>query len=63
MNAAAGDYRLQAGSPCRDARDSSLLPQDLADLDWDGKTDTALPKDLGMNPRVVGTAVNIGAFE
>ena len=63
VNAAAGDYRLQAGSPCRDAGDSSHLPKDLGDLDWDGKTDATLPKDLGMNPRVVGAAVNMGAYE
>ena len=63
VNAAAGDYRLQTGSPCRDAGDSSYLPNDRADLDWDGKTGATLPKDLAMNPRVMGTAVNIGAFE
>lgn len=63
VNAARGDYRLQAGSPCRNAGDSSYLPKDLGDLDWDGKTGATLPKDLGMNPRVVGAAVNIGAFE
>ncbi len=62
-NAPGGDYRLQATSPCRDAGDSSLLPKDLADLDWDGITTTTLAKDLGMDDRISAGSVDVGVYE
>ncbi len=43
------DYHLQSGSPCIDAGDSSA--PDLLATDKDG------------NPRIVGTAVDMGAYE
>ncbi len=63
INAAARDYRLRLNSPCRNKGDSSRLPDDLADLDLDGQTSLTLTRDLAMNPRVTGSAVNMGAYE
>lgn len=63
VNAAARDYRLQTNSPSRNAGDSSRLPSDTADLDLDGQTSPRLTRDLAMNARVTGSAVNMGAYE
>jgi PKD repeat protein len=52
-NAAAQDYRLQAGSPCIDAGDNSLVPPGITtDLDgnmriFDGDGDTTTTVDIG----------------
>ncbi len=62
-NASARDYRLQAGSPCRRVGNAALLPKNVADLDWDGTTTSTLARDLGMNARVTGPTVNMGAYE
>ena len=48
VDPARGDFRLQAGSPCIDA---GSTVDSLAATDYDG------------NPRVVGAAVDMGAFE
>ena len=63
IDAANGEYRLQAASPCRDAGDGALLPADVGDIDRDGNTAGTLPKDLGLNPRVYGPSVDMGAYE
>lgn len=63
VNAAAHDYRLRSDSPCRNKGDSSRLPSNTADLDLDGQTSLRLTRDLAMNPRVTGSAVNMGAYE
>ncbi|GMU22948.1 MAG: hypothetical protein AMXMBFR13_30320 [Phycisphaerae bacterium] len=47
------DLRLQPGSPCIDAGDSSALPADVADLDGDGDITEPLPLDLDGRPRRV----------
>jgi PKD repeat protein len=46
----AGDYRLQAGSPCIDAGGNSFVPVDVT-------------TDLDGNPRKVNGVVDIGAYE
>lgn len=51
VNPAVGDFRLQGNSSCRDAGRTTDLPQEGASL------------DLGLNTRVVGTSVDMGAFE
>ncbi len=48
VNAQNGDFQLQQNSPCIDAGDSSVV-------DWS--------TDLFGNPRIQGSAVDIGAFE
>ena len=58
-----GDLRLTADSPAVDAGDDALLPADTYDLNADGDTAEAVPFDLGGNARVVGEAVDIGAYE
>ena len=57
------DLRLKSGSPAIDAGSNTFLPADSRDLDKDGNTTEPLSQDLGNNPRVNGTTVDIGAFE
>lgn len=63
---ASGDnYRLLSSTPdeCRDSGDETVLPLDVGDLDWDGDTTETLPLDLGLRPRIQGSAVGMGAYE
>ena len=55
-NAAAGDYRLAAGSPCTEGGLNFAWMQDTGD---------ARSRDLDGNPRILprGGRVDIGAFE
>ena len=48
VNAGAGNYRLAAGSPCRDAGDNGVVT-------W--------TEDLDGNPRIVYGTVDMGAYE
>ncbi|GCA77073.1 putative outer membrane protein pmp6 [Microcystis aeruginosa NIES-2520] len=57
------DLRLQSTSPAINAGSNTSLPADTRDLDKDGNTTEPLSQDLGNNPRVNGTNVDIGAFE
>ncbi len=52
-DAAGGDLRPSAGSPCIDSGDTTSLPSDTLDLDGDGDTTEPIPFDLDFNPRVV----------
>lgn len=52
-DAANGDYRLRAGSPCIDAGDNAAVSADAFDLDGDGDTAEPLPLDLGGRARFV----------
>lgn len=63
VNAATGDYRLQAGSPCRDRGNNAALPGDSADLSGNGNRSETLPRDLALRERIEGTTVDMGAFE
>lgn len=57
------DYRLQNTSPCVDEGDALDLPADLADVDGDGDIDEPIPVDLAGGTRVLGTGVDMGAYE
>ncbi len=71
------NLRLQAGSPCIDAGDSTAVPADTSDLDGDGDTSEPVPVDLAGNARFVddpsapntgiplggGPVVDMGAWE
>ncbi len=57
------DYRLQAGSPCRNAGHNASLPADVADIGSNGNKTERLPKDLALKPRIEGDSVDMGAFE
>jgi predicted outer membrane repeat protein len=57
------DLHLSADSPCINAGQNSSLPADIYDLDKDGDTNEPIPFDLDGLPRVVGTFVDMGAFE
>ncbi len=58
-----GDLRLQEESPALDFGRSDFLPPDAFDLDSDGDTAELLPVDLAGEPRVVGSEVDLGAYE
>ncbi len=51
------------GSPLIDAGDTSALPLDTADIDYNGDTLEFLPLDGRGGDRVVGGSVDIGAVE
>ena len=53
----AGDYRLQAGSPCIDAGDNALYLAAQGIPDFTGET------DLAGAPRLFGTTIDMGAYE
>ena len=53
----------QAGSPVIDTGNSALLPADTFDLDHDGNRAEPTPLDIGHNLRVIGPAVDMGAYE
>jgi hypothetical protein len=57
------DLRLSPESPCIDAGDNIALPFDIADLDDDGVMDEPIPFDLDWDSRIVGTGVDMGAYE
>ena len=57
------NLRLGSDSPGVDRGDSTLLPQDFADLNGDGNPKERLPLDLDGQERVTGSAVDLGAYE
>jgi len=57
------DWRLQPGSPGRDAGDNSLLTADTFDLDGDGDPNEPIPFDLAGRPRIQNGRVDLGAYE
>lgn len=57
------NLRLAPGSPCLNAGDNALLPADMLDLDQDGDLIEALPVDIDDRNRVLGAAVDLGAWE
>ena len=59
---AAGDLEALAAE-IADVGDASVLPADSLDLDDDADTDEAWPFDLDDGPRVVGKALDLGAYE
>jgi hypothetical protein len=58
-----GDYRLSGASACIDAGSNSSLPADVLDLDGDGNIAEQLPLDLDNETRILGTRVDMGAYE
>ena len=65
-NVSARDFTLLDTSPCIDAGSSAARNRDLADLDLNNTRNEPLPRDFRASvlvPRVIGTSVDIGAFE
>lgn len=58
-----GDVHLASDSPVINQGDHAHLPDDLLDLDDDGDRAEVLPVDLDGNDRVVGSSVDMGAYE
>jgi hypothetical protein len=54
---------LQTGSPAIDAGQTGLLPPDSQDLDEDGDSSEPTPVDITGGSRVLGTGVDMGAYE
>ena len=57
------DLRLSLTSPALNAGDASMLPADVTDLDGDGDVTEPIPFDLNGDPRIYGSALDLGAFE
>ncbi len=55
--------RLLPTSPCVDAGLSAALPADTFDVDGDGDTNEPFPLDGDRHARIVGGAVDMGAWE
>jgi hypothetical protein len=62
-NPGSDDYSIPNTSPCRNAASNSLLPADVADLDWDTNTTEQVPKELSGSNRKVDLTVDMGAYE
>lgn len=62
VDALNGDHRLHASSPCINAGDSTALPGELAGLS-DPQSLSALGLDLAGEARIMGSAVDHGAYE
>lgn len=62
-----GNYRLQAGSPARNAGDNASIGTSFGELDvfdLDGDGDTAEPTpDLDLRARIQGQVIDMGAYE
>ncbi len=72
LNAAMGQYRLTAASPCVDRGNNARVAPDVNDLDGDGDTSEPIPYDLDRNPRFINAfagpdprsvIVDMGAYE
>ncbi|MBK9124765.1 MAG: hypothetical protein IPM16_16815 [Chloroflexi bacterium] len=59
----AGDYHVLPLSPARDIGNNASLPADVFDLDNDLDTTEPIPYDRDDGPRVIGPAVDLGAYE
>jgi parallel beta-helix repeat protein len=57
------DYHLFPWSPCVNAGDNDSVPADITDIDGDGNTTEPIPFDIEGNPRIVGDAIDMGAYE
>jgi rhamnogalacturonyl hydrolase YesR len=57
------DYHLYPWSPCVNSGDNNSVPADITDIDGDGNIAEPTPFDLEGNPRMVGDAIDMGAWE
>jgi len=57
------DLQLATTSPCIDVGDEQSLPADVLDLDGDDDVEETLPVDAGGAARILGTTVDLGAYE
>ncbi|MEM7036967.1 MAG: T9SS type A sorting domain-containing protein [Bacteroidota bacterium] len=57
------NLRLQAGSNSIDAGDLTWIPNDTADIDYDGNTGESMSVDVDGNPRFHNSVNDRGAYE
>jgi hypothetical protein len=57
------DCRLEEGSPCINEGRSSVLPDDISDLNRNDDLEERIPLDLVGNNRIQGTSIDMGAYE
>ena len=62
-DAAGGNLHLKPGSPRINEGNTDAIPDDILDLDDDDDTTDDMPFDLDGNDRVVGSHVDMGAYE
>jgi len=66
VDEAAGDYRLQLSSPCKNTGDNTYIPTDVLDVDDDGDETEVIDIDYAGEIRVLGcgtSTVDMGAYE
>lgn len=63
VNVRAKDLRLRPDSPAVDAGDFARLPFDATDVDDDGNVLERIPIDLDGTTRLLGAALDLGAWE
>ena len=62
VNETGNDFRLQLTSPAINIGVNAQVPLDSTDVDGDANTTEVRP-DLDLNPRIVATVVDLGAYE
>ena len=63
VDATGGDFRLSVNSPLRDVGNKNLLSLDPDDEDDDHNINERRPYDRSKAPRLVGSEVDMGAYE
>ena len=62
VNETGNDFRIQLTSPAINAGVNANMPLDSTDVDGDSNT-TELRPDRDLNPRIVATTIDLGAYE
>lgn len=63
INSTQKGYHLSQNSPCINAGNNALIPNDILDLDHDRNISEPIPYDIDYDPRMIDIIVDIGADE